>query len=396
MAAGDEKKPRYRTYRAAGAAAAEGDPIAERARARAAAAPPPEAPVEGPIVVLPEPGKGPPPRPRPRTAPPRGPRRRLPRKRWLIGIPALLLLLLFAWIGYGYWELRGSMQRANRRLTPQTRAVLTPGGSLWGSPSTILVLGSDARPGETSSRSDSILLVRTDPSRQQIAELSIPRDLRTEIAGHGSDKINAAYAFGGPPLAIKTVEDLTGLRVNHIVLVNFAGFEKLIDALGGVTIDNPTKIISNEFDGYHWHFGQGIIHLDGRHALAYSRVRENTLNPADNDLTRGQRQQRVLTALAARLGSPSTLLNLPTVGDALGEPLSTDLSASDLMALGWRRFRATRTLHCRLGGSPATYGGQWELIGSEENRQVVDEFLGRSAPLQPDPASEWSAGCTTS
>ena len=118
------------------------------------------------------------------------------------------------------------MQRANDRLTPATRAALTPGGSLWGSPSTILVLGSDARPGETSSRSDSILLIRVDPSRQQIAELSIPRDLRTEIPGHGSDKINAAYAFGGPPLAIKTVENLTGLKVNHVVLVNFAGLRE--------------------------------------------------------------------------------------------------------------------------------------------------------------------------
>ena len=200
------------------------------------------------------------------------------------------------------------MQRANDRLTPATRAALTPGGSLWGSPSTILVLGSDARPGDTSSRSDSILLVRVDPSRQQIAELSIPRDLRTEIAGHAPNKINAAYSYGGPPLAIRTVEDLTGVKVNHVVLVNFQGFEKLIDALGGVTIVNPTKIISNEFDGYRWRFGKGTLHLDGRHALAYSRVRENSVDPADNDLTRGQRQQRVLSALASRLGSPGTLL----------------------------------------------------------------------------------------
>ena len=394
MAAGDDKKPRYRTYRAAGAEAAEGDPIADRARARAAAPPAPE-PAEAQIVVLPEPGTGTPPR-RPATAPPKGPRRRLPRKRWLIGIPALLLLLLVAWIGYGYWELRASMQRANDRMTPATRAALTPGGSIWGSPSTILVLGSDARPGDTSSRSDSILLVRVDPSRQQIAELSIPRDLRTEIAGYQPTKINAAYAYGGPPLAIHTIENLTGVKVNHLVLVNFQGFEKLIDALGGVTIVNPTKIISNEFDGYHWRFGKGTLHLDGRHALAYSRVRENTLNPADNDLTRGQRQQRVLTALATRLGSPSTLLHLPKVGNALGEPLTTDLSASDLVALGWRRFRAARTLHCRLGGTPATYGGQWELIGSEENRQTIAMFLGESAPRAPDPASEWSPGCTTS
>jgi LCP family protein required for cell wall assembly len=395
VAAGDEKKPRYRTYRAAGAEAAEGDPIAERARARAAAPPPVET-ADAPIIELPEPGTRPPSRP-PTPAPPRGPRRRLPRKRWLLGILGLLALLLVAWVGYGYWQLRGSMQRANDRLTPATRAVLTPGGSLWGSPSTILVLGSDARPGETTSRSDSILLVRVDPSRQQIAELSIPRDLRTEIPGYAPTKINAAYSYGGPPLAIRTVENLTGVKVNHVVLVNFQGFEKLIDALGGVTIVNPTKIISNEFDGYNWRFGKGTLHLDGRHALAYSRVRENTVDPADNDLTRGQRQQRVLSALASRLGSPSTLLHLPTVGDALGEPLTTDLSASDLMALGWRHLRASRTLHCRLGGTPATEdGGQWELISSEENRQTIAEFLGKSAPQRPDPASEWSPGCTVS
>ena len=150
MAAGDEKKPRYRTYRAAGAEATEGDPIAERARARAAAPPPVET-ADAPVIELPAPGTRTPPR-RPATAPPKGPRRRFPRKRWLFGIVGLLALLLVAWIGYGYWELRSSMQRANDRLTPATRAALTPGGSLWGSPSTILVLGSDARPGDTSSR----------------------------------------------------------------------------------------------------------------------------------------------------------------------------------------------------------------------------------------------------
>jgi LCP family protein required for cell wall assembly len=400
VTAGDEKKPRYRTYRAAGAETETGDPIADRARARAAAPPPVEPPDEPPgasVIELPEPGRLPPSR-RPPPAPARAPRRRRFRpKRWLIGIPLLLLLLLAAWVGYGYWELRGSMQRANARMTSRERAALTPAGSLWGSPNTILVLGSDARPGETDSRSDSILLIRTDPGRGQIAELSIPRDLRTEIAGHDPTKINAAYAYGGAPLAISTIENLTGVKVNHLVLVDFSGFEKLIDSLGGVTIVNPTKIISNEFDGYVWHFGKGTLHLDGRHALAYSRVRENTLDPADNDLTRGQRQQRVLTALSARLASPDTLLHLPTVGDALGEPLTTDLSASDLMALGWGRFRASRTLHCRLGGEPITDSyGQFEIEGVEENRQAIEEFLGKSAPQAPPKGSQYAPGCTIS
>jgi LCP family protein required for cell wall assembly len=397
--AGDEKKPRYRTYRAAGGETETGDPIAERAKARETAPPPPPPPSDGPVIELPDTGRTPP-RPR-RTAPPTAPRdpRRRPwyrRKLVLLGVPALLLLLLVAWVGYGYWELRSSMQRANDRLTTRTRAALTPGGSIWGSASTILVLGSDARPGDSSSRSDSILLIRTDPGRQQIAELSIPRDLRAEIPGYQPTNINAAYSYGGAPLAIQTVEQLTGVKVNHIVLVDFGGFEQLIDALGGVTIVNPEKIVSNEFDGYVWHFGKGALHLDGRHALAYSRVRENTLNPADNDVTRGQRQQRVLSALTTRLGSPDTLLHLPTVGDALGEPLTTDLSASDLAGLGWVKFRSGRTLHCRLGGEPTTDDGHFELIGSEENRQTIEEFLGQSAPQAPDPASDTSPGCTTS
>ncbi len=210
--------------------------------------------------------------------------------------------MLLLWVGYGYWQFRGSMDDANKRVDGRTRAVLTPGGSLLSDASTTLVLGSDRRPDGGPGRSDSILLVRVDPGRNRIAELSIPRDLRVTIPGHGDDRINAAYTLGGPALAIQTVRALTGIPINHVVLVDFSGFRELVDALGGVTIDNPTKIISNSFDGHPWRFGRGRLHLDGRHALAYARVRENTVNGADNDLTRGLRQQRVLQAIAERPG----------------------------------------------------------------------------------------------
>src|SRR5262249_33127789 len=157
------------------------------------------------------------------------------------------------------------------------------------------------------------------------AELSIPRDLRVEIPGYGTDKINAAYAAGGPPLTIRTVRQLLGpnVPINHVMVVGFAGFRDLIDSLGGVTIDNPTKIVSNSFDGHPWRFARGTLHLDGRHALAYARVRENTLDGSDSDVTRGLRQQRVLSALTSRLASVSTLFHLPSVGKAIGNPLST-------------------------------------------------------------------------
>src|SRR5262249_14735968 len=151
----------------------------------------------GSPIVLPEPGEAPPLRRsqgvpgRPPEQPPRKRRRRRPRigRIVAIGVPVVLLLLAL-WVGYGYLHFRDSMSRADKRLDPATRAVLKPsGGSILDTPTNVLVLGSDRRPGETSSRSDSILLIRSDPGRNQIAELSIPRDLRVPIPGHGDDKI---------------------------------------------------------------------------------------------------------------------------------------------------------------------------------------------------------------
>ena len=108
------------------------------------------------------------------------------------------LLALVLWVGYGYSQFRGSLDDANKRIDEPTRAALTPGGSLLSDASTTLVLGSDRRPDGGSGRSDSILLVRVDPARNRIAQLSIPRDLRVTIPGHGDDRINAAYTLGGP------------------------------------------------------------------------------------------------------------------------------------------------------------------------------------------------------
>ncbi len=407
---GDDAKRPFRTYRGRGSPA--GDPIEERARAGAAGAPP-SSPVEPPVATPPDPPAAPPAPPRgrpgvvvlpdeqapgprqpPSRRPPRPKRRRLPV--WRIVALAVIgaLLVLVLWVGYGYWQFRGSMDAANERVGASTRAALTPGGSPLSDASTTLVLGSDVRPGGSDGRSDSILLVRVDPGRNTIAQLSIPRDLRVTIPGHGDDRINAAYTLGGPALAIKTVQDLTGIPINHVVQVDFAGFRELVDALGGVTIDNPTKIISNSFDGHPWRFGRGRLHLDGRHALAYARVRENTADPSDNDLTRGLRQQRVLQAIAHGLAGPGTLFRLPSVGRTIGKPLTTDLSANDLLALGWRQMRASSTLHCRLGGTTTSVGGASELIGGDENRRVILAVLGKSAPVAATPGDTFSAGCT--
>jgi len=312
-----------------------------------------------------------------------------------IAVPVILLAFC-GWLYLGYRSFSNEIANANKRLNKATIAALAPAGNILTNPQISMIMGSDSRGSNAiaGARSDSILLVRTNPSEHLISMLSIPRDLDVPIPGHGVDKINASFAIGGPPLLIHTVNKLTGLGINHVVLVDFTGFRDLIDSLGGVTVDNPTKVVSSQpFDGLIWHFAKGTIHLDGRHALAYARIRHTT-NPADTDITRTERQQRVVQALMRKLVTPSSLFNLPSLGRDIARPLATDLSAPEILAMGWIKFRASRTLECHLGGTPASIGGQDVLQPSEQNAAVVQMFLGKQAPQPAAPGQLFAPGCT--
>jgi LCP family protein required for cell wall assembly len=340
--------------------------------------------------------------PGPKTRP-RGPRQ----IRWgrELGIALVLIVLFFVvWAALGYLVFRGGVSDANKRLPKTARLALTPdNGSLLSTPSTILLLGTDhslaaSRAGDR--HSDSITLLRTDPDHGRLYYLSIPRDLRVEIPGYGAAKINTAYQVGGPRLAARTVSAYTSIPVNHIVVVNFAEFRDLIDAIGGIDIVVPRPILS-KFDCPYgsearcarwrgWRFAAGKQHLNGRRALVYSRVRKNLLNPAESDITRGERNQQVLQALMSKLASFSTFMRMPLIGGDLMKPLATDLSANNFIALGWAKFRADRTLHCRLGG--ISTGG--DITPSEDNAKVILMLLGKSAPQPPAPSGDtYPPGC---
>ncbi|NUT56901.1 MAG: LCP family protein [Thermoleophilia bacterium] len=334
-----------------------------------------------------------------------------PRWRRRVGIAVLLLaVFLVVWIVASYLAFRKGVGEANERLPKTVSASLAAQeGLLTSKPSLIMLLGTDgdktaAR--QDFRRSDSILLVRTDPKRHRMSYLSIPRDLRVDVPGYGANKINAAFQLGGPALTMKTVRALTGLQPNHVVLVDFDNFKDVIDALGGVEIDVPKPILSNRFDCPYptearcrqwegWRFAKGKQTMGGKRALIYSRIRENRLDPAENDLTRGERQQDVVEAMTNKLVSPGTFLKLPFVGDDLVKPLATDLSAGQLLQLGWVRFRSNegRSLHCRLGGEAQSIGGESVLVGGEDNTATIAMFTGRSAAQPPPPGTTFGAGC---
>ena len=347
---------------------------------------------------------------------PSPPRVRRPRRRWSwkrrIGVWLLLVLLLIViWSIAGYLSFRGGVAKANERLqktAPGIDRVLAPqDGAVLSKPTTILLLGRDFANTDqrvTLNHSDSIMILRTDPSRHRLAYLSIPRDLRVAIPGNGEQKINAAMQIGGPALVVRTIEALTGnaLRINHVMIVDFANFKDLIDNVGGIDITVPAPILSNKFDCPYdaagcarwkgWRFAKGRQHMDGRRALIYSRIRENQLDPRDTDITRGGRQQAVLRAALHKLLGFGTFVKLPFNGKTLLRPLTTDLSAWQFVQLGWVLKRAGdgKALHCRLGGTSA--GG--DIIGSEDNRAVIAMATGAAAPQPPRPGEGlFAPGC---
>jgi LCP family protein required for cell wall assembly len=317
----------------------------------------------------------------------------------------VLLLLIVVWAVTSWLAFSSGVSDANKRLDPNAKSALTPqSGLLLSHSTTVLLLGTDnARVGgrEGDRHSDSILLLRTDPSHHRLYYLSIPRDLQVPIPGYTTQKVNAAFQIGGPALAIRTIRQLTGTEINHVVVINFADFKDLIDALGGIDVNVPKPIRSNRFDcpfatqarcaqWQGWRFPKGEQHMSGQRALIYSRIRENMLDPSETDVTRGARQQQVMDALSSRFTSPGTLLKVPFHGGSMAKPLTTDLSAGQLVQLGWVKFRASGagSVHCRLGGD---LGGGGTGSPSEDNPATIAMFLGKSAP-QP-PTGPFNPGC---
>jgi LCP family protein required for cell wall assembly len=257
------------------------------------------------------------------------------------------------------------------------------------SPNNVLVLGSDTRnkgskePGAATSgpgRSDSIMLMRVGGGKN--ARLSIPRDTVVDIPGHGRDKINAAYAIGGPALAVETIQNYLGIKVNHLIEVNFENFPDLIDAMGGITYKGGCVVsrINGGFKngGYTLRLKEGKTHINGKQALALARTRHNDCNKRESDLTRARRQQKILSAMKSRLLSPFAFVRLPLIAWNTPKALKSDMSGPTLLGL----FGALAT-----SGSPPTQilkpdgfeqapgGGSGLHVSDAEKQRDVRRFL---------------------
>lgn len=192
----------------------------------------------------------------------------------------------------------------------------------------VLVVGTDAEEYDVG-RADSIIVFNVDLDNKRVYALSIPRDSRVDIPGYkNKTKINHSYAYGGIDLTIDTVENLLGVPIDYYAVTNFAGFEDIVETVGGVYIDVPIRMRTHTWYG-DIDLQPGYQLLDAKQALGFVRYRYD----AGGDIARGQRQQQFLKAVFNRVVEPQNLLKLPTLVPQIMEQVETDLTTADLLAL---------------------------------------------------------------
>lgn len=260
--------------------------------------------------------------------------------RWLkVTIITLLVLANIAVLGFIWVVQTGNSLFDDARTDDAVTAVLDPTNN---GDRTFLVVGSDTREGLDDldnfgdfggARGDVVMLVRVDSETNETKMLSIPRDLWVGIPGHGENRINAAYAFGGPTLMVETIKENLGVSINNYVEIDFVGFQALVDELGGVRIDFPYAARDSK-SGLDVAAGTEI--LDGEQALAFARSRHYQENRDGswrsidaNDIGRTGRQQEVMRALLARLKSPSSITEAGNIASAMSQHMTVDANLAN-------------------------------------------------------------------
>ncbi len=217
----------------------------------------------------------------------------------------------------------------------------------------IIVMGVDERSDDVG-RSDTLFVVMFDTNKKVASLLSVPRDTRVRIKGHGWDKINHAYAYGGRELTQATTEELLGIKINNYVMVDFKGFTGVIDAIGGVDIDvEKDMYYYDDWDGFEINLKKGKQHLDGKTAIQYVRYRDE-----EGDIGRIRRQQHFLMAAYDKIASGEMILRIPGLAKQLTSMVKTDLPLSDMVDLG----RALHSMVKEQGLAMATVPGEGRYI----------------------------------
>lgn len=293
------------------------------------------------------------------------------KRTWLkvVGIIVLLFILAGGAFAYSVWN--SLTKTVDTMHTPIDRTTDKRTKDLALSdqePFSMLMLGVDERDGDKG-RSDTMIVLTVNPQKKSVKMLSIPRDTRTEIVGHGTqDKINHAFAFGGAKMSMDTVENFLDIPIDYYMKINMEGFKDIVDAVGGVTVQNDLDFTS---DGIH--FAKGTHTLNGKEALAYSRMRHD--DPS-GDFGRQSRQRAIIEAVIKEGASLSSLTKYDEVFAALGNNIQTNLTFDDMMDIQKNYRGASKSItQSSINGNGTKIDGIYYYIVSDEEKEKVQSEL---------------------
>jgi polyisoprenyl-teichoic acid--peptidoglycan teichoic acid transferase len=235
-------------------------------------------------------------------------------------------------------------------------------------PFAVLMLGVDERSGDKG-RSDTIIALAVNPAKNSIKMLSIPRDTRTDIIGRGTlDKINHAYAFGGVEMSMDTVENFLNIPIEYYIKVNMEGFQEIVDAVGGVTVNNEFAFTQDKIN-----FAEGTLNLNGKEALAYVRMRKQ--DPS-GDFGRQKRQRQVIQGVISKGASLGSLTKFDNIFEALGNNVKTNITFDEMVDIqGNYREAAGNIEQMKLNVTGQYIGGiSYQLVSAEEQQRVQNEL----------------------
>ncbi len=328
--------------------------------------------------------------PPPPPAPPSPKRKGGFARKAILGLLILAVIGVFGAIGYVKWTESKIDRISSEELV--SLATVAPGSS---EPLNFLIIATDDRSnlpddwdadvfGEFSGRRTDVMMLAHMVPGERIQLLSLPRDLKVNIEGHGTNRLNASYVFGGPDLLIKTVQQETGIPVHHFVEIDFGGFGRIVDSLGGVTLDFPLPGRDSK-SGFE--IDAGTHTLDGEMAVAYARSRHYEVykdgswqSTPGGDIARTQRQQDILVELFDQVASPSSAFSLPaflptvadniTADEGLSLALMADLGRSALTLRAANIDRITLPVENSKGSDGRAY-----VVPTEEAPAVLEAFL---------------------
>jgi polyisoprenyl-teichoic acid--peptidoglycan teichoic acid transferase len=294
------------------------------------------------------------------------------KRKWL-RITGIILVILLISIGAYLFTVYRSLttavdtmhepvQREQRELEPK------PVTFEKKEPFAVLMLGVDERSGDKG-RSDTIIALAVNPAKNSIKMLSIPRDTRTDIIGRGTlDKINHAYAFGGVEMSMDTVENFLNIPIEYYIKVNMEGFQDIVDAVGGVTVNNDFAFTEDKIQ-----FAEGTLNLTGEEALAYVRMRKQ--DPT-GDFGRQKRQRQVIQGVINKGVSLESLTKFDNIFDALGHNVKTNITFDEMVDIqGNYREAAGNIEQMKLNVSGQYIGGiSYQLVSAEEQQRVQGEL----------------------